>query len=344
MNGRKQRELFTVNADSQVPKYRQIIDGVIGAIREKRARRGDILPSASYLCDEFQLARETVIKAYSALKKKGVVRAVPRRGYFVATESVEHTTRVLLLFDELSPYKQDLYDSFRRHAGSSVVVDIFFHHCDIRAFKALLLDRAGSYNLYAVMPFEHKAIPGILEKLDRSKLLMLDRADHVRPEDSFIGQDHDESLFDALDSAADLFEKYTKACLVMPEPMGIAMHSSHAPSVIPAAFRRFCAKHRLNCSVERRVGKVRKGEAWFVIDDADLVAVVEQARENKLKLGKDLGVLAYNETAMRKIAGEGITVVSTDFKEMGRLVAEYVLNPRKMRITVPTRIIRRRSL
>jgi DNA-binding LacI/PurR family transcriptional regulator len=37
-------------------------------------------------------------------------------------------------------------------------------------------------------------------------------------------------------------------------------------------------------------------------------------------------------------------VVSTDFREMGRLAAEYVLNPRRVRVTVPTTLIRRQSL
>ncbi len=335
--------LFEVCAESQTPKYQQIIEGVVGAVREGRARRGDPLPSASRLCSRFQLARETVIKAYAALKAMGVVKAVPRKGYFVATETVAHVRKVLLCFDELSPYKQELYESFRQHAGASVVADIFFHHCDIRAFRTLL-DRAGYYNLCVVMPFEDKAVPGVLDRLDRSRLLLLDRADHVGPEDSFVVQDHDRGLDEALESGADLFGRYRKLHLVMPEPGEVAIHSSQAPSVIPRVFKRFCARHKLPCSVVREVGEVRQGEAWFVIDDADLVAVVTRARAKGLRLGRDLGVLAYNETAMRSIVGEGITVVSTDFREMGRLAAEYVLNPRRVRVTVPTTLIRRQSL
>lgn len=247
-----------------------------------------------------------------------------------------------MFFDELSPYKQELYEAFREHVGMYAMVDIFFHHCDIRFFKTLL-DKADYYNFCVVMPFESKDVSDILKCLEPSKLLILDRVEHVRTEHSFVGQDHHQGLYDALESAVDLFGKYRKVYLVMPEPGEVAIHSGHAPSVIPPAVKRFCARHKKPCAIVREVKNVKRGDAWFVIDDADLVAVVVQAHAKELKLGRDLGVLAYNETAMRQIVAEGITVVSTDFREMGRMAADYILNPRKLRITVPTRMIRTAS-
>ncbi len=336
--------LFEVRSDSSVPKYQQIIDGVINAIRSGKVCRGAPLPSASVLCREFNLARETVIKAYAELKGMGIVNAVPRKGYFVATESVAHTRKVMLLFDEFSPYKQDLYDAFRDHVGTSVVTDIFFHHCDVWSFKSLFLDKIDYYSLCLVMPFEDQAVAGVLKLIDPNKLLILDRIDHIQAQGSFIGQDHDAGLFAALTSGADLLEKYAQVNLVFPQAREIAMHSSQAPLVIPEAFKRFCREHKIRHRVLPKVGQVKQGEAWFVIDDADLVDVVEQAREKHFTLGKDLGILAYNETAMRKIVGKGITVVSTDFQEMGCRAAEFVLNPTQVRYVVPTRLIRRKSL
>jgi len=92
------------------------------------------------------------------------------------------------------------------------------------------------------------------------------------------------------------------------------------------------------------VDSIRKGQAYFVIDDSDLVDAIELAREKRLKLGKDIGILAYNETALRKVIADGITVVSTDFKEMGRLAAKHVVDPSRSSDIVPTKMIRRASL
>ena len=338
--------IFNISDVSKSPKYRQIIDGVTLAIRDQKVRKGDPLPSASFLCKEFHLARETVLKAYAELKSLGIVEAVPRKGYFVATESVKHTHKVLLLMDEFSPYKQDLYDAFRKQLGKEAVVDVFFHHCNATTLKNLLRDKVDAYSDIVLTPFDDPAISKILSDLASEKLLILDRSEHTDERYSFIGQDFDASLYDALESAANRFARYKRVCLVFRFPSEVMMRSNRSPATIPAAFKRFCQAHFLKHVVIHEVGKIRKGDAYFVIDDADLVMVVEQALEKKLTLGDEVGILAYNETDMRKVVGEGITVISTDFKEMGRCAAEYILSGDKENIKqiIPTRIIPRRSL
>ena len=46
---------------------------------------------------------------------------------------------------------------------------------------------------------------------------------------------------------------------------------------------------------------------------------------------------------MKKYIKDGISVLSTDFTEMGRRAAEYVLNTGEMRFIVPTKMIIRNS-
>ena len=338
--------ILHISDELKLPKYRQIIDGVTLAIREKRVRKGDSLPSASALCKEFHLARETVLKAYAELKSLGVVEAIPRKGYFVATESIEHTHKVLLVMDEFSPYKQDLYDAFRKRLGKEAVVDVYFHHCNPATLKNLLRDKIDAYSEIVLTPFDNPEISEILSDLAPEKLLVLDRSEHTGDRYSFIGQDFDAGLYEALDSVADRFARYERVCLVFRLPSEVMTRSNQSPVTIPVAFKRFCKAHSLKHTVLHEVGKIKKGDAYFVIDDADLVMVVEQAMEKKLTLGKDVGILAYNETHMRKVVGEGITVISTDFKAMGRHAAEYVLNDKKEKTKqiIPTRVIQRRSL
>lgn len=338
--------IFEIIDESKSPKYRQIIDGVILAIRKQRVRQGDSLPSASALCKEFHLARETVLKAYAELKLLGIVEAVPRKGYFVATESVEHTHKVLLLMDEFSSYKQDLYDAFRKRLGKEAVVDVFFHHCNAATLKNLLRDKVDTYSDIVLTPFDDPAISEILSDFAPEKLLILDRSEHADNRYSFIGQDFDANLYNALVSVADRFARYERICLVFRLPSEVMIRSNQSPATIPMAFRRFCQSHSLKYTVMHEVGEIRKGDAYFVIDDADLVMVVQQALEKKLALGDEVGILAYNETDMRKVVGEGITVVSTDFKEMGRRAAEYILNEKKKKTKqiIPTRGILRKSL
>ena len=57
-----------------------------------------------------------------------------------------------------------------------------------------------------------------------------------------------------------------------------------------------------------------------------LVLLIEKIIDQKLKIGKEVGVISYNETALKKIILNGITSISTDFQMMGEKAAELVLN------------------
>jgi DNA-binding LacI/PurR family transcriptional regulator len=75
-----------------------------------------------------------------------------------------------------------------------------------------------------------------------------------------------------------------------------------------------------------------------------LVELVEKIVSNKLKVGKDIGVISYNETPLKKIILNGITTISTDFKMMGEKAAEMALNNTKEHVAIPFKVTSRDSL
>jgi len=79
---------FVVKDGIQQPKYQQIIAGIVEAISRKRLRVGDELPSINQVCHEFLLSRDTVVKAYEDLKKRGIIEAAHGKGYYIASASV----------------------------------------------------------------------------------------------------------------------------------------------------------------------------------------------------------------------------------------------------------------
>jgi DNA-binding LacI/PurR family transcriptional regulator len=63
-----------------------------------------------------------------------------------------------------------------------------------------------------------------------------------------------------------------------------------------------------------------------------------------LKVGEDVGLITLNDTPMLEIIENGISVISTDFKQMGKLAAEYIKNRQKIQTYIPTQLIIRGSL
>jgi DNA-binding LacI/PurR family transcriptional regulator len=87
---------------------------------------------------------------------------------------------------------------------------------------------------------------------------------------------------------------------------------------------------------------LKKGDLFITIEESDLVSLVKQVREDEYQLGRDIGIISYNETPLKELLG--ITVISTDFKVMGEAAAEIILNKKKTSFKVPFNIIERDSL
>jgi DNA-binding transcriptional regulator YhcF (GntR family) len=328
-----------VDGDGRTPKYAQIVACVTDGIRGGALSRGDALPSVSAVCREFSLARETVVKAYGVLKRLGIVEALPRKGYYVRTEALDHTVRVLLLFDEFSPYKHTLYDAFMAELGPQGTFDIFFHHYDVRMYESIVRDNAGSYDMYVLMPYAEPKLPQIVESLEAERVLMLDRCEEVSDRYPRITQHIKGAIYDGLKTGEEALRAYDEVVLVFPEP-------SNHPRVIIHDFNAFCRDAGIRGRVAHAIGDVAltRGKAYIVLDDGDLVQVVERCERKGYELGADVGVVSYNDTEMKRVVAGGISVITTDFAELGRRAARYVLCPDQRREVVPTRIIRRKSL
>jgi DNA-binding LacI/PurR family transcriptional regulator len=76
----------------------------------------------------------------------------------------------------------------------------------------------------------------------------------------------------------------------------------------------------------------------------DLVYLIEKIISLKLEVGKQVGVISYNETPLKKIILNGITTVSTDFQQMGAIAAKMILDNSRTHVEVPFNLKLRASL
>lgn len=69
---------------------------------------------------------------------------------------------------------------------------------------------------------------------------------------------------------------------------------------------------------------------------------MKEAQEQAYQLGRDVGVLSFNETPLKELLG--ITVITSDFEAMGRVAAELLLAQQRVAVKNPFHTIRRSSL
>jgi DNA-binding LacI/PurR family transcriptional regulator len=78
--------------------------------------------------------------------------------------------------------------------------------------------------------------------------------------------------------------------------------------------------------------------------ESDLVLLIERVISMNLKIGKDVGVISYNETPLKKFILNGITTISTDFRSMGEMAAQLIQENSRSQIEVPFFVTMRSSL
>ena len=95
---------YTIKIDlkSQTPVYKQLINSVETAIHNGEYRYGDLLPSMNELSLQLGISKETVKKAYSLMRDRGVISATQGKGFYVSSENSGQNPKILVLFDKLS--------------------------------------------------------------------------------------------------------------------------------------------------------------------------------------------------------------------------------------------------
>lgn len=321
-----------------VPKYRQIINSIYTSISIGELKLGDKIPSLNQICTEFELSRDTVMVAFNELKAKGIINSIPGKGYYINSVEINVDQKIFLLFDELNTFKEDLYTSFLNSLDNKSNVDIYFHHFNYQVFKNLIAESNGKYTSYVIMPATFDDTVDVIGKLPKDKVYILDRLKEDLTDYPVIYQDFEKDVYDSLIEGYDLLRKYKELIMIFPggkEPEGRMI-----------GFQRFCKEKGFKSEIIRNLTnkEMKAGEVYFVPSDRNLVRLVKMAAEKNLQLGKDVGIVSFNDTVLKEVVAGGITTISTDFQLMGQTLARMIQERSAEKIRNHSALIQRNSL
>lgn len=78
---------YRINAVSDIPVYRQLVDEIRSNIKKGILASGEQLPTVMALADELGLARGTIKRAYDELEQMGLIEKIQGRGSFVCYQA-----------------------------------------------------------------------------------------------------------------------------------------------------------------------------------------------------------------------------------------------------------------
>ena len=335
--------MIQFDPNSNKPKYQQLIDGIVQAIDLGELERGKQLPSINAVASEFSMARMTVTKAYDELRERGLITSHHGKGFYVSSTDTRSAMHVFILMDALTPYKEILLDSILDNLGPDVTHALFFHYHDIKLFESLINDNIGKFNHYIVLPHFNISVAKILAKIPKEKLLVLDiDVKEFGADYSILYQNFEQNMLLGLTESLSKIKKYSSLNLVLS-----SKSFQYTPQGIINGFTMFCEKHQINYDIIPDLEEeydVVKNNAYIVFREFDLIKMINWCTKKEWKFGKEIGVISYDDTPLKEIISEGISVISNDFYLMGKRAAEMILNKEKGRFSNEYYFIDRNSI
>lgn len=141
-----------------------------------------------------------------------------------------------------------------------------------------------------------------------------------------------------LTEALPLLRKYETLSILFPS-------YTYHPKAILNGYHKFCYEHGFQTRVIRDIKEetIEPEQAYINLMEEDLVEI-KKIKQTPYILGQEVGELSYNETPLKEFLLEGITVMFTDFAQMGRTAARLVLSESVEHIENPFRLIVRKLL
>jgi DNA-binding transcriptional regulator YhcF (GntR family) len=334
---------ITINSKSRIPKYKQIASVVAERIKNK-AFPEDKLPSINDLSAWLDISRDTVERAYKELRKDDLVEAVQGKGYYIKNSAESAQMNILLLLNELNDLQRAIYENLAQRLGDRAKITIQVYDNDAAKFSQLVDRNLNQYSRYVVaLPgFSHQAyqFKKILKLIPAKQLLLLsDKSGQGQAGAIQVYQDYEEDVYHALTQLLPSLQAYKMVNLVFPQD------TYHSRSILKG-FQRFCIAHRINARLVSDITEqsVQKGEVYFTLEDDDLVDLVKKVKENDLTVGKDIGILSYQDSPLKELLLGGITVLSSNAKQLGEATADLILKKKNTSVRCTCKVIERCSL
>ena len=148
-----------------------------------------------------------------------------------------------------------------------------------------------------------------------------------------------EQLIALLENQLNLFNKYHSFKLVVSE------EDYFDPALINGCSE-FCESQGMDFQVLDGLESedVCEGVIYFTLDDQDLVRAIKYAELNKLEIGKQVGLIAFNDSHFKEILVGGISVLSNQPIRMGEMAAQLINSTDKSSYELELLFIPRKSL
>jgi hypothetical protein len=180
----------------------------------------------------------------------------------------------------------------------------------------------------------------IINQIRGINLLILDRnISGINRPFSAVFENFENDILLALEQAYLKLKKYQTLKIIFPI-------YTYSPPEILKGFLHFCKKYKYDYKIIHSIADetIKEGDVYINLLEDDLVILLDMLQQTNFKVGKDIGIISYNETPLKRFIFNGITTISTNFKQMGESAARMILNNENRMQEIPSTLTLRPSL
>ena len=318
-----------LDVSNKAPIYKQLVEQFEDAIRSGQLKPGEQVASMNDFAAQMGISKETVKKAYGILREKGLLIPQQGKGFYVAETYLDSKPKVLVLFDKLSIYKEVLYNSLASELGELADITILTHNQNLELFTYYLDTYLDKFDYYVISPhfaLDHKtqqAAVKLISRVPNRKLIMVDHwMQNYQGNYGAVYQDFENDVYEGLKQGLDRLRD--TSCLKV-----VTLPSSLYGKMVTKGVDRFVKEFNIPVTYSDSVtGDINPGETYLILSsqlDSGLAAFARKVKEQNLEVGKDVFVISYNEFDLNEVVLNGLTTISTDFKQMGRTAAQMII-------------------
>jgi DNA-binding transcriptional regulator YhcF (GntR family) len=329
-----------------IPVYKQVISQIEQKIISGEFAPGYQLPSMNELASDLDISKETVKKAYTIMRDKGVIEPRQGKGFYVKGVNEERPLRILLLFDKLSSYKQVMFQSFMDMIGPDAEVTIRIHNQNLDVFEFFVDEDVDNFDYYVVAPhfsletLAQKRMLKLLKRIPNRKLILVDKSvPELVGNYGTVYQDFSSDIAHALADGLDKLRLFSKLnVMIMP-------NSLYSEQIRPAV-EKFCQENELEVEFHYHVSEknIRRNEVYLMLNsqhDSGILTFSRIAKKLGLNIGEDVSVISYNDSPLNELILGGLTSVSADFAQMGAIAAQMIQDKTLSKVKCDFRMVRR---
>ena len=207
----------------------------------------------------------------------------------------------------------------------------------------MLVNRDDDYSNCVIIPHFIEGgenVHEIINTIPKAQLLLLDKlVPNVTGEFAAVYENFEIDIYSALTEGLDKLIKYHTMKIIFPK-------NSYYPPEILKGFKDFCNDNNFLYKIISDISEepIAQGEVFISVMEKDLFSLIEKILQLNLKIGQEVGIISYNETPSKKMILDGITTISADFHQMGKIAAELILSKSKSHVEVPFKLTLRSSL